>query len=112
MSYVPRKHTRFRLKVPVTFSWRDERGSRRRARGYTRDLGPGGMYLTAPRCPPPGTAVGLEAYLPPLSPIAPYWLMQARGRVVRVESEPNSEGLAGFAAVSEEVTLKAVEQAA
>lgn len=112
MAHYHRKFVRIRLRVPVTFSWRDESGSRRRARGYTRDLSPGGMYLIAPRCPPQGTVVGLEAYLPPLSDLAPYWLMQARGRVVRVESETNSEGLAGFAAVSEEVVLKAVEQAA
>lgn len=112
MPYAPRKFARIRLKVPVIFSWRDERGSRRRARGYTRDLGPGGMYLIAPRCPPRGTAVGLEAYLPPLSPVAPFWLMQAHGRVVRVESEPGGEGLAGFAVVSDEVILRAVEHAA
>jgi len=106
----PRKFARFRLKVPVIFSWRDAHGSRRRARGYTRDLGAGGMYLIAPRCPPKGTAVGLEAYLPPLSELAPFWLMQARGRVVRVES--GGEGLAGFAAVNQEVVLRAVENAA
>ena len=112
MRIQPRKFPRIPLKVPVVLFWRDEDGSRRRARGFTRDLSPGGIFLLAPRCPPPGTTVGLEAYLPPLSPPAPRWLMQVRGRVVRLESQPNGDGLAGLAAVSDDMVLRVVEQAA
>ncbi len=110
MSFQSRKFPRIRLKVPVVFSWRDEQGNRRRARGYTRDLSPEGVFLLSPRCPPPGTKIGLEAFLPPLSELAPTWLMEAHGQVVRVE--PNGDGPTGFAAASDHMVLRVVEQAA
>lgn len=110
MTHRLRRFARFKLEVPVLFSWRDENGSRRRARGYTRDLSPGGMYLISPRCPPLGAVVGLDAFLPPLSESAPPWRMHSHGRVVRLERSPRGEGPGGFAAVSSEVVLRAVEQ--
>ena len=112
MPHKLRRFARFKLEVPVLFSWRDENGSRRRARGYTRDLSPGGMYLVSPRCPPLGATVGLDAFLPPLSELAPPWRMHYHGRVVRSEPRPPGQGPGGFAAVSNEVVLKAVEPTA
>jgi hypothetical protein len=54
-----------------------------------------------------GVTVGLNALLPPLSPEAPRWRLVTQGRVVRVEPPPNGEGLAGFAATSEQLVVRA-----
>lgn len=112
MPYTLRRFTRSRLEVPVLFSWRDAKGSRRRARGHTRDLSPGGMYLVSPRCPPLGATVGLDAFLPPLSELAPAWRLHSQAKVVRLEPDPTGAGPSGFAAVSTQVVLRAVEAAA
>ena len=106
-----RKHPRFKLEVPVIFFWREPNGSRRRARGYTRDLSPGGMFLITPRTPPLGTTIGLDAYLPPLSEAAGNWRIVSKGRVVRVEANPKVGVPGGFAAVSQRFVLRAVNGA-
>jgi len=105
-----RKYPRFKLEVPVVFSWREPNGSRRRARGYTRDLSPGGMFLITPRMPPVGSSVGMDAYLPPLSEAAGSWRIVSQGRVVRVEPNPREGTPGGFAAVSQRFVLRAVDQ--
>lgn len=104
-----RRHPRFKLEVPVVFSWREPNGSRRRARGYTRDLSPGGMFLITPRTPPVGTVVGMDAYLPALSEIAGGWRMVSQGRVVRVEPNPQEGIPGGFAAANQRFVLRAAE---
>jgi len=105
-----RKHPRFKLEVPVVFSWREPNGSRRRARGYTRDLSPGGMFLITPRTPPIGTTIGLDAFLPPLSEAAGSWRIASKGRVVRVEANAKKGVPGGFAAVSQRFALRAVDE--
>jgi len=107
MRFQPRKFVRHHLEVPVTFSWKDRKGIRHRHRGATRDISPGGMFLFAPIYPPLGATVGLDAVLPPLSPVAPRWRLVAHGRVVRVEPPPGRKGLGGFAATSEELVVRA-----
>ena len=105
-----RKHPRFKLEVLVVFSWREPNGSRRRARGYTRDLSPGGMFLITPRTPPLGTTIGLDAFLPPLSEAAGSWRIVSKGRVVRVEANPTEGVPGGFAAVSQRFVLRAGDE--
>jgi len=107
MRFQPRKFVRHRLEVPVTFSWKDRKGIRHRQRGATRDISPGGMFLFTPAHPPVGVTVGLNALLPPLSPEAPRWRLLAHGRVVRVELPHGEKSLAGFAATSEQLVVRA-----
>jgi hypothetical protein len=109
MDYQPRRYVRQRLAVPVHFSWRDRRGTRHRGEGTTRDISPGGVFLFARNCPPPGAAVGFSVELPPLGENIPNWKMHARGRVVRVESAHEESGLAGFAAMSEQLSVRVME---
>jgi hypothetical protein len=107
-----RKFLRYRVGTPVIFSWQDERGQRRRAKGFARDLSAGGAYLLARACPPVGTPIRFEAFLPPVGPEAPTLRMQGQGRVLRVDSPTKSNGGGrgdGFAAVNESVVLQDME---
>jgi hypothetical protein len=101
-----RNFTRSRLGVPVVYSWKDQQGTSRQAGGYTRDISPAGMFLLSPACPPVGTPVVLEAFLPALSPSAANWQMETQGQVVRVEP---TEGVRGFAVASERPVLRVLE---
>lgn len=109
MNFQPRSYTRQRLEVPVIISWKDRHGTRRKARAHTRDISPAGMFLVSTSHPPVGAEVGLEALLPPLSELAPRWRMLVQGKVVRVQQPNNCARPAGFAAASDQVTVRAVE---
>jgi len=109
MKFQARRFVRHRLDVPVRFSWTDRHGMRHRGEGRTRDISPGGVFLFATHCPPPGVAVGLSVILPPLSENIPSWKMQTRGRVVRVEPTGAKSRLPGFAAISDKLSVRVIE---
>jgi hypothetical protein len=109
MKFQARRFVRHRLEVPVRCSWTDRWGARHRAEGKTRDISPGGVFLFARSCPPAGTPVGLSIILPPLSENIPSWKMQTRGRVVRVEPTGSRGSLSGFAAISDKLSLRVIE---
>ena len=104
-----RKYVRYRLELPVVFSWKDEQGIRQQGKGVARDLSAGGVFLRTRACPPVGVPVQLHALLPRLEPSAPSLRMQAKGRVLRVETRARGRGWQGFAAVSEAFVLREME---
>lgn len=106
-----RKFLRYRVGIPVIYSWKDKNGRPQRAKGLARDLSAGGLFLVSRMTPPEGVLISFEAFLPPLGPGAPPLRMQGEGRVLRVESavEGDSEQQDGFAAVSDSVVLSALE---
>jgi hypothetical protein len=89
---------RYRLSVPVIFRWKNESGSRRICKGFTRDIGTQGVYVYSSDVPAVGTSVRLEFLFPSLEESADGLRLRSVGEVVRVES--GSQGT-GFAAVSE-----------
>jgi hypothetical protein len=96
---------RYALRLPVVFSWQDERGQIQGSDGYCRDLGSRGIYVHAGVVPPLGVAVEMNVFLPrPENSLRPSEI-QAIGRVVR--SEPlTSTNTCGFAAMNHTTLLR------
>lgn len=87
--------------------WTDERGLRQSAKGVTRDISAGGVFVEADTPPPVGLPVRLEIVLPPLRVGTPGIRLLAEGRVLRVE--PAVDEGPGFAAVNEQFVLETLQ---
>jgi hypothetical protein len=87
-----RSCTRYRLILPVLFSWRED--VQVQNGGFTRDIGVDGVFVIARVCPPVGAEVKLELVLP--VPQEPKRELRLRytGRVVRVDDADLSKGFA------------------
>lgn len=81
----PRKYNRYRLEVPVIFSWKDAQGIRQEQFGLTRDLSVRGAFVLATNPPPLDTNIKLKGFRPPRGQVLPV-RMFGQGQVVRVES--------------------------
>lgn len=55
-----RSQIRYPLRTPVIYRWRDNNGSQRRAKGWTRDISEGGAYILSSQCPQKGELVELK----------------------------------------------------
>jgi hypothetical protein len=91
----PRKYHRYRLEVPVIFSWKDAHKIRQEHVGLTRDLSVGGAFVLATTPPPLDAVIKLKGFLPAGGKVLPV-RMFGQGQVVRVEAVPGSLPL-GFA---------------
>ena len=91
----PRKYHRYRLEVPVIFSWKDAQGIRQEQEGLTRDLSIRGVFVVATTPPPLDANIKLKGFLPAGGKVLPV-RMFGEGQVVRVEAVPGSLPL-GFA---------------
>ncbi len=100
-----RGYARYRLGLPVAFSWQSPEGDWRQGTGFTRDISAGGVFLITRATPPQGSAISFEAFLPPVMSGAPTLRWQGAGRILRVESETHSQEWHGVAAVSSSVSL-------
>ena len=89
-----RNYNRYRLEVPVTFSWTDAQQTQQQGKGKTRDLSVRGAYIFATNLPPLNTSIGLNALLPPGSTSLPLQMF-GQGEVIRVEPTKGHES--GFA---------------
>jgi len=98
---------RHRLEMPTTFTWTDERGLRQSAKGVTRDISAGGVFVEADTPPPVGLPVRLEIVLPPLRKDVPGIRLLTESRVLRVQ--PAADERPGFAAVNEQFVLEALQ---
>jgi hypothetical protein len=104
----PRKYNRYRLEVPVIFSWKGAQEIRQQGVGLTHDLSVRGAFIFATRPPPLNANVKLKAYLPPTSATRPLRIY-GHGQVVRVESARGRHG-AGFAVAAEPFVLRRREE--
>jgi hypothetical protein len=93
---VPRKHNRYRLGVPVIFSWQDAKEGPRKAVGLTRDINLTGAFVFTVGPPPLGADVRLKAFLPPVLGAAQALRMYGQGLVVRVKRARRCETKGGF----------------
>ena len=100
-----RRDIRYRLGVPVVFSWESSKGKRLQGEGSTRDLSVAGAFVYTSTCPAPDANVLMDVLLPHLHQTAPAVTMQMEARVLRVEHPPEGTGRSGFAAASQKHDL-------
>lgn len=96
---------RYSLRLPVVFSWQDERGRIQGSDGYCRDLGSRGIYVRSELVPPLGVSVEMNVFLPRPEHSARPSEIHAIGRVVRSEQFATPEGR-GFAAMNHTTLLR------
>lgn len=99
----PRKYNRYRLQVPVIFSWKDAQGIRQQSVGLAHDFSIAGAFIFATNAPPLKANVELKAYLPPSA--APPLRIYGQGHVVRLEPA-HGRRRAGFAVAAEPFDLR------
>jgi PilZ domain len=92
----PRKHTRYRLKVPVIFTWQDEKEGPQKAVGLTRDISLTGAFVFTGSPPPLGANVRLKGFLPPVPHAVRALQLFGEGLVVRVDPARDNETKGGF----------------
>jgi hypothetical protein len=107
----PRKHNRYRLDAPVSFTWRDERGDQHEGTGLTRDVGLGGVFVFTQACPPLKVSVHVELALPKLHSEARSLVAQGDGQVIRVEPGGAGGTGCGFAATLKRFLVRGGEGA-
>lgn len=101
-----RKAIRYRLSVPVVFSWEGSRRDRFQGEGSTRDISAVGAYILTPTSPPVDAVVNVEIMI---SALFGPTKMRIKGsmRVQRVKHEVTKHGLSGFSVVGEWIELYA-----
>jgi hypothetical protein len=98
--------TRFRLRLPVAYSWKEETGGVKGGEGQSRDLNSRGIYVRSSAIPPIGANVEMNVFLSePGHPTRPAEL-HAQGRVVRIDPGSSMVEAAGFAAMNHTVILR------
>jgi hypothetical protein len=105
-----RKHSRYRLGVPVIFSWRDTRHAQHQGVGLTRDISIAAAFVATASPPPLEANIKLEVFLPPASRLAPPMRIHGEGQVVRVEAIKDHEAPGGFAVVGKPFVLRRGEE--
>jgi hypothetical protein len=75
---------RFRLSVPVLFRWNDR--AEHYDVGSSGNVGLGGMFIFASKCPPVGTPVEIDFTIPAFDRIPRQLRFCCKGQVVRVET--------------------------
>jgi hypothetical protein len=97
---------RFRLRLAVVFSWRDEHGIVQGSEGWSRDLSSRGIYVGAEIAPPVGTTVEMNVFLPEPGYQIRAAELHAKGRVVRIDRRATAAESPGFAAMNHTVLLR------
>jgi hypothetical protein len=100
----PRKDNRYRLEVPVIFSWKDAQEIREQGVGLTHDLSVRGAFIFANSPPPLNANLELKVYLPERS-AAPPLRIYGKGQVVRTEPA-HGRHRAGFAVAAGSFVLR------
>jgi PilZ domain len=87
-----RKASRYRLRLPVLFSW--NQGEKIQTEGgFTRDVSAKGLFVTSRVAPPTQSPVKLEVLLPAVNQMAEN-AMRATGSVVRTFAPTQPQGFA------------------
>jgi len=79
-----RTFIRFRISVPVLFRWAD--GTEHYDAGNSGNIGLGGMFIFASKCPPVGTQVEIEFAIPAFDRITRQLRFCFKGQVIRLET--------------------------
>jgi len=95
-----RHQIRYPLRAPVSFTWFSREGTRREAKGNSRNICEGGAYVLTRNCPPVGAQIILTFRFPLLPEFAGFHRLEMSGQVVRAEVLPSGKGMWGFAVAS------------
>jgi hypothetical protein len=87
-----RAFRRFRLSLPVLFRWAD--GTEHYDVGNSGNVGLGGMFIFASKCPPVGTPIEIDFAIPTFHRMPHQLRFCSKGQVVRLET---CYEVAGFA---------------
>jgi hypothetical protein len=107
-----RRELRYRLDVPVLFSWQGARHKHLHGEGATRDLSALGAFIVTSTCPPPETPVQVEVVLPSLTGRNSGIRIKGEARVIRVEHPSGSHRENGFAVVRDDMDQWSLAMAA
>jgi len=80
-----RTSRRFQIVLPVLFRWSDNNGEHYDV-GHCGNIGQGGMFILAAKCPPPGVEVKVEFALPAFDLVPHPVTLRCVGQVSRVET--------------------------
>jgi hypothetical protein len=100
-----RNSKRFRLRLAVVFSWRDERGVLQSGEGCSCDISSHGIYVRTRCAPPAGNSVEMNVFLPRPAYDIRAAEMHAKGQVTRVD-QGAWDRIPGFAATNRTVLIR------
>lgn len=96
---------RFRLRLAVVFSWRDEHGILQSGEGCSSNISGHGIYVRTKCAPPLGNAVEMNVFLPQPAFDIRAAEIHAKGQVTRIDQGPRAE-VCGFAAMNRMVLVR------
>jgi hypothetical protein len=79
-----RQATRYQSSSPTFYRWDSSEGQPHQGEGMTLDISTQGVFIRAIACPPVGTHIELEVWLPKLHKGSPGILLYGEGQVLRV----------------------------
>lgn len=89
-----RHANRYRSTSTTFYRWASPEGQPQNGEGLTLDISTRGVFVLATTCPPPGTQVEIEVWLPKLKDTSPEIRIQGKGQVLRVEHDVTRAGFA------------------
>jgi hypothetical protein len=101
-----RNHNRYRLEVPVIFSWRDAGHEGHKGVGLTRVVSTHGAFILTATPPPLEANVELKVFFPRVGPAGIPMRFHGEGKVVRVDAVEHPEVRAGFAVAGKAFALR------
>ena len=87
-----RNSRRFSITLPVLFRWADS--EEHYGVGHSGNIGRGGIFVFATKCPPVGSEVDVELMLPAFDLVPHPVRLRCTGRVIRVEACYHLNGFA------------------
>jgi PilZ domain len=100
-----RNSKRFRLRLAVVFSWRDEHGILQSGEGCSANISGRGIYVRTKCAPPVGNSVEMNVFLPQAAYDIRAAEIHAKGQVTRIDQGPRAE-VCGFAAINRAVLIR------
>jgi PilZ domain-containing protein len=100
-----RKSRRFRLRLAVVFSWRDEHGALQSGEGYSCDISGRGIYVRTRCAPAAGNSMEMNVFLPQPAYDIRAAEIHAKGQVMRVDQGRRGQ-VCGFAAMNRSVVIR------
>ena len=96
---------RFRLRLAVVFSWRDEDGILQSSDGCSCNISSRGIYVRTKCAPRPGNSVEMNVFLPQPAFDIRTAEIHAKGQVTRVDQGTRAR-VCGFAAMNRTVLIR------
>jgi hypothetical protein len=89
-----RQANRYKSSAPTHYRWSSSEGQSHGGQGKTLDISTCGVFVVAVSCPPVGTPIELEVWLPKLQDESPGVRLFGQGQVIRIDRDTKSSGFA------------------